>query len=130
MTVDQWLEILNNRVFFWLHPDKLARLPGARLYRAAEQDVLVIDTESLLNAHEARVRLSPINSDATLYPNASRRGSATFTTIEDYPYAERRKKNSVTEAITELAVIDGVHDIREHVIRVERRRGAEILGHY
>lgn len=130
MSVAQWLDTLNDRVFFWLHPDKLDKLLGARLYRSSEQEVLVIDTKSLLDAHEARVRLSPINSGATLYPNATARGSDTFTTIEDYPYAERRRKKAVPEAVTELAIIDGVHDIRDHVIRVERRRGRELLDVY
>ncbi|MEM6108473.1 hypothetical protein AAHS21_19905 [Mycobacterium sp. 050272] len=131
MSVMQWLEALNNRVFFWLHPDKLDKLLGARLYRSSEQDVVVIDTKSLLDAHEARVRLSPVNSGATLYPNATARGSHTFTTIEDYPYAERRRTGkTVREAVTELAVIDGVHDIRDHVIRVERRLGHEVLERY
>jgi hypothetical protein len=130
MSVLQWLATLNDRVFFWLHPDKLEKLLGARLYRSSEQDVLVIDTKSLLDAHQDRVRLSPVNSGATLYPNATARGSGTFTTIEDYPYTERRRKKTVSEAVTELAVVDGVHDIREHVIRVERRRGHDILKHY
>jgi hypothetical protein len=112
------------------HPVKLDKLLGARLYRKSEQDVLVIDTKSLLDAHEARVRLSPINSGATLYPNATARGSDTFTTIEDYPYAERRRKRTVPETVTELAVIEGVHDVRDHVIRVERRRGREVLERY
>jgi hypothetical protein len=130
MTASQWLETLNNRVFFWLHPAKLAKLLGARLYRALEQDVLVIDTASLLDVHDSRVRLSPVNSGATLYPNATARGSDTFATIADYPYVERRRSRTVRDAITELAVIDGVHDIGEHVIRVERRRGHEVLEHY
>jgi hypothetical protein len=130
MSVRQWLDTLNSRVFFWLHPDKLDKLLGARLYRSSEQDVVVIDTKSLLDAHEARVRLSPINSGATLYPNAPARGSDTFSTIEDYPYAERRRKRTVPEAVTELAVIDGVHELREHVIRVERRLGQRVLERY
>src|ERR1700677_3736483 len=91
MSVEQWLGFLNDRVFFWLHPVKLDKLLGARRYRKSDQDVLVIDTKSLLGAHEARVRLSPINSGATLYPNATARGSDTFTTIEAYPSAERRR---------------------------------------
>jgi hypothetical protein len=130
MTVRQWLDTLNNRVFFWLHPDKLDKLLGARLYRASEQDVLVIDTASLLDAYADRVRLSPINSGATLYPNASPRGRHTFTTVEDYPFTEWRRKKAVREAITELAVIGGVPDISEHVIRVDRRRGNEIVETY
>jgi hypothetical protein len=127
MSVREWLSILNDRVFFWLHPAKLDRLLGARRYRAFEQDVLVIDTRSLLNAHAASVRLSPINSGATLYPKATPRGSETFTTIEDYPYAERRRRKTVSDAVTELAVINGVHDARDHVICVERWRGKDII---
>ena len=130
MSVQEWLGTLNDRVFFWMHAVKLDKLLGALRYRTSEQDVLAIDTKSLLDAHEARVRLSPINSGATLYPNATARGSDTFTTIEDYPYAERRRKKTVPEAVTELAVIDGVHDVRDHVIHVERRRGQEIIGRY
>lgn len=130
MSIPQWLATLNDRVFFWLHPDKLDKLLGARLYRSSEHDVLMIDTKSLLGAHEARVRLSPVNSGATLYPNATARGSHTFTTIEDYPYEERRRKKTVREAVTELAVLDGVHDIRDHVVRVERRLGNEVVERY
>ena len=127
MSVRECLSILNDRVFFWLHPAKLDRLLGARRYRAFEQDVLVIDTRSLLNAHAASVRLSPINSGATLYPKATPRGSETFTTIEDYPYAERRRRKTVSDAVTELAVINGVHDARDHVICVERWRGKDTI---
>ena len=130
MSIQQWLAILNDRVFFGLHPAKLDRLLGARLYRTFEQDVLVIDTKSLLGAYESNVRLSPINSGATLYPNAPARGSNTFTTIQNYPYTDRRRTRTVVEAVTELAVIDGVHDIRDHAIHVERRRGREIIKRY
>ena len=107
-----------------------SRAAGKRahgIYRTFEQDVLVIDTKSLLGAYESNVRLSPINSGATLYPNTPARGSNTFTTIQNYPYTDRRRTRTVVEAVTELAVIDGVHDIRDHAIHVERRRGREII---
>ena len=110
-----------------------SRAAGKRahgIYRTFEQDVLVIDTKSLLGAYESNVRLSPINSGATLYPNAPARGSNTFTTIQNYPYTDRRRTRTVVEAVTELAVIDGVHDIRDHAIHVERRRGREIIKRY
>lgn len=130
MSPAQWLSALNDRVFFWLHPRKLDRLLGAKRYRNFEQDVLVVDTRSLLDAHYDHVRLSPMNSGATLYPNAPARGSDTFATVEDYPYATRRRGRVISEAITELAVIGGVHDIADHVLRVERRRGADVLETY
>lgn len=127
MSPGEWLDVLNGRVFFWLHPDKLSQLLGARRYRNSAHDVITVDSASLLAAHLERVRLSPINSGATLYPNAPLRGSDTFQSIEDYDYEAFRKKRGPRDAIVELAVLDGVADIREHVIRVDRRQKDDVL---
>jgi len=126
MTVKEWLDILNNRVFFWLHPDRLAELLNARRYRNHAHDVIVVDTASLVAAHADRIRLSAINSGATLYPNAHERGPSTFMFIAEYPYEERRSRG-VCGAIAELAVIGGVPDILRHTVRVERRQQDQIL---
>jgi Family of unknown function (DUF7002) len=128
MTMVEWLEILNGRVFFWLHPEKLRGLLFARRYRNEEHDVLTVDTASLVTTHGDRVRLSAINSGATLYPKAVRRGTETFLPIEDYPYAEMRQRRGPREAIVELAVIDGVPDIHRHVVRVERKRQDDVIS--
>ena len=127
MTVEQWLEILNNRVFFWLHPRRLAELLNARRYRGHAHDVIVVDTASLVAAHGERVRLSPINSGATLYPNAPQRGARTFVPIAEYPYEDRRSRG-IQGAIAELAVIDGVPDILHHAVRVERRQQDRVVS--
>jgi hypothetical protein len=126
LTVAQWLERLNSRVFFWLHPDKLTTLLGARRYRNLAHDVLTIDTASLITSHADQIRLSPINSGATLYPNAPKRGSDTFATISAYRYDLYRRRG-IRDAIVELAVINGVSDIVQHVVRVERRCRDEVL---
>jgi hypothetical protein len=128
MTMGEWLDVLNNRVFFWLHHEKLGQLLRARRYRNEVHDVLVVDTASLVAMHRQRVRLSSINSGATLYPNAPKRGAETFLSIENYPYAEIRSRRVVREAIIELAVIDGVPDIMRHVVRVERRRQDDVIA--
>lgn len=127
VTVQEWLAILNSRVFFWLHPDKLAGLLNARRYRNQQQDVLTIDTGSLLDAAGDRVRLSPVNSGATLYPNTPARGTETFRTIEDYDYVTQRRRRGPIDAIVELAVIDGVPDIANHVVEVRRMQGDTII---
>src|SRR6266508_93761 len=62
ITSQEWLDVLNRRVFFWLHPDKLTKLLNARRYRRNAHDVLTVDTASLFESHAERVRLSPINS--------------------------------------------------------------------
>lgn len=128
MTASQWLDVLNNRVFFWLHEDKLEGLLNARRYRHHEQDVITIDTRSLIESHQKNIYLSPINSGATLYPNAPQRGSGTFMPITQYPFAERRKGRSLSSAISELAVVGGVPDLVRHVVAVHRRRGSDVLG--
>ncbi|MEY9855072.1 hypothetical protein ABH935_000671 [Catenulispora sp. GAS73] len=127
MTAAQWLGVLNDCVFFWPHPDRLHTLLTARRYRDRVQDVVTIDTYSLVEAHHDAIRLCPINSGATLYPNAPMRGSGTFRTIEDYPFAQRRKSHSIPAAIAELTVIGGVPDLHAHVVEVNRCRGADLL---
>lgn len=128
MTSTQWIETLNDRVFFWLHPLKLQGLLGARMYRDREQDVITVDTASLLDSVGENVRLSGINSGAALYPNAAPRGSMTFQTIEAYDYRSMRRRRGAVNAIVEVAVLGGVPDLARHVVRVERRRGEKILG--
>ena len=116
MTAQQWLSALNERVFFWLHPQRMDQLRRARRNRGRPHDVLVIDTASLVGAHERRIRLSAINSGSTLYPNAPKRGTRTFQTIEDYPYAERLRRRTPATAVVELAVAGGVRDIADHTV--------------
>lgn len=121
MTPGQWLAALNERVFFWLHPRRLDQLLNARRNRGRAHDVLVIDTASLIGAHERRVQLSAINSGSTLYPNAPERGTRTFQAIEDYPFAERLRRRAPETAVVELAVPGGVRDIAGHTVEVRRR---------
>ena len=129
VTLEGWLQILNSRVFFWLHPDKLHQLLNARRYRQHPQDVITVDTRSLLDAVDDRVRLSRMNSGATLYPSAPPRGSTTFETIEDYDYALQRRRRGAVDAIVELAVVGGVADLEPHVLDVRRLQAGEVLEH-
>jgi hypothetical protein len=125
-TLEQWLAILNERVFFWANPERLDGF--LKVYKEREHIVLTVDTRSLVDAHGRRIRLSPINSGATARPNAPGRGPHTFAAIEDYRYGHYRKNNGRKDAIVELTVLGGVSDIARHVVKVERRRGDEILG--
>jgi hypothetical protein len=127
VSVPEWLDILNGRVFFWLHPTRLSELLNARRYRGSAHDVLSVDTASLVQAHTDNVRLSPINSGATLYPNAPLRGLSTFRAVSEYPFNPGPRGGAVRNAIAELAVVDGVPDIAQHVIRVERRQRDTVL---
>jgi hypothetical protein len=127
LTIPEWLAILNDRVFFWLDPHRLDTLLNARLNRDRAHDVLTVDSAGLVATYASQIRLSPLNSGATLFPNAAPRGPDTFRTIAGYPYDTLRRQRGPRNAIAELAVIGGVPDIAKHVVRAERRRGPEIL---
>lgn len=127
MAVDEWLRMLNSRVFFWVTEERLIRLLGARAYRARAHDVLVVDTAALVDVHRDRIDLSPINSGATLF-NAPRRGRGTFLSIEEYPLSIRRRQVGRQAAVAELAVRGGIADIQPFVVEVSRRQGDRILS--
>lgn len=129
ISFDDFLKSLNDRVFLWARPERLERLLGARLYREHEHDVLVIDTAALLQMAGDRVRLSGINTGASIFPNTPERTADTFTTIADFPFDERvAARKGLIDNVVEVCVLDGVDDITPAVIRVERRRGANIVG--
>jgi hypothetical protein len=128
MSAEQWLNTLNDRVFFWLHPQRLDQLLNARRNQGRPHDVLTVDTASLVTQYHDRIRLSAINSGATLFPGAPERGPFTFRTIEDYPYAERRRLRTPQAAVVELAVLGSVPDIADHVVSVQRRLGSVVVA--
>lgn len=121
MTVAQWVAELNRRTYFWLRPERLDELLRARSYRGRSHDVLVVDTARLVAAHLDRIELSPVNSGATLWPNAAVRGRGTFLPIADYPFDRRLAARGAAGAIAELTVVGGVPDLADHVVAVERR---------
>jgi hypothetical protein len=128
MTVEEWLDALNDRVFLWAHPDRLTKLLKARLYRDSIHDVLVVDTARLVDAHRDRIRLAGMNTGSTIFPNAPKRGRDTFQKIESFPFEERRSaRKALVDNVVEVCVLDGLHDVTDFVIRVERRKGATVV---
>ena len=118
LTVRQWYETLNHRVFFWVELKRLRKLLGARAYRDRPHLVLEVDTAKLLERHAERVTLSPINSGATFPMNPAPRGLKTFKRIADH--------NS-DKPVVELAVDYAVPDIQELTLSVSRWHGTEKL---
>lgn len=129
LTPEDWYRCLNGRVFFWLTRERLLRLLNARPYREAEHDVLELDTASLIAAHQAVIRLSPINSGTTKpFPStASKRGRETFLPIAEYPYARwRAQGRKPGERVVELTVDHAVPDAARFVRRVVAMRGGAV----
>jgi hypothetical protein len=125
MTAQEWYELLNGKVFFWLSQERLNTLLRARAYRDRPHDVITIDTRLLVERELDRITLAPINTGATLYPTASPRGSHTFKSIVDYPLEECVRWRGAKDAITELAVDYEVEAVEEIALLVQRRQGDE-----
>jgi hypothetical protein len=114
-TFEQWLEMLNSRVFFWLTRARLQTLMCAREYCVDRHVVIVLDTMSIATDFQERITLAGINTGNTR-PFAHRRGLSTFSRLADYPFHERIKRR--LEPVVELAVETGVRDIMHYAIEV------------
>lgn len=117
LTPQDWLRILNERVFFWASKDGLDRLLGARLNRNRAREVIVVDTLSLVRTHMDAVELCPINSGATLR-RAARRGLKTFSPLTKYTFDEWSRLRGRRDQILEIIVKVQVQDIANHTIEV------------
>lgn len=121
MTPRDWYRLLNGKVFFWTSEQRLKRLSNARAVRGSEQLILTVATQSLVERYRADIFLSGMNTGATVRKPLPR-GPCTFLPIADFPYAERRKSRTDSDALVELTVSHAVPDIMDHLI------AAEIIG--
>ena len=110
----QWLQMLNSRVFFWLTRERLQTLMCAREYCAKAHVVLVLDTLRLASDLTQTITLAPMNTGNTR-PFAHPRSLATFSPMADYPF-EERKHRGLYYMVVELAVEGSVPNIMKYVI--------------
>jgi hypothetical protein len=118
MTPREWYRILNGKVFFWTSMQRLQRLLTAKAGRDVAQLVLTVDTQSLVDTHRDRVRLSGMNTGSTIRKPLPR-GPKTFLPIAEFPYDERRRTRAPSDALVELVVEGAVPDIMDHLIEVD-----------
>ena len=133
MSAKDWYRRQNARVFFFLKSElpRNGRERGlvALAKKYEQQDMIIVCTKSLINAHFHKIDLSHYNSGFNLMDakapkvaDAYRKHDSLFLRIENYTYKRDNRKNQVNE----LTVIGGVPDIREHVIKiVEMNHGKE-----
>jgi hypothetical protein len=121
-----WYRLLNARVFFWLTEERLVRLLRAKPYAELAHDVLLLDTRAIVQRYRASITLAPINTGSTVY-KPQPRGRNTFSTIDEYPYSFWHSRRRGRDPIVELAVLGGVPDVISYTLRVEQRRGSEVI---
>jgi hypothetical protein len=111
MSVEEWLRLLNRRVFFWLSTRRLETFLAA--YSDHDNVVLTVSTAGLVTRHAEAVHLSWINTGATLRRPA-RRGHHTFLPLSD-------DDANPTGAPVEVAVDYAIPDIMEILVKAETR---------
>lgn len=113
---EEWLQMLNSRVFFWLTKERLQTLMCAREYCGRPHVVLVLDTRRVAEDHADKLTLAPMNTGST-QPFAHPRGLSTFRRMADYPFEKRLPRGPYYRAV-ELAVPAGVGNITDYVTEV------------
>lgn len=121
----EWYQLLNSMVFFWPTRKRLKTMLEARAYPKVNHDVLLIDTEKLVEMEFQDIRLSRLNSGCTV-PFPHERDMDLFKKIPDYPFEKRRKKN-LNNAIAEVCVLTKVEHIHRAVREVKSGFAKEIL---
>ena len=121
ITPKQWHERQNRRVYFFLSKKRLEKF--SKQY--PNEDMLEINTRSLVAAHCCQIELCAYNSgynkrEENMLENPSyyKRHDDMFLPLKDYPYRFWQKHNKVP--VNELTVLNGVLDIAFHAIKVVR----------
>ena len=119
MTPPEWLQLLNERVFFWVSEAGLATLAKSAVNRMRRVDVLVLKTLSVARAAAGRIELCPFNSGSTIR-RPPRRGRNTFTPLGRYSHAEwaRLRARKTPDTIREVTIIGGLMDVAPHVVDI------------
>jgi hypothetical protein len=124
-----FLDALNERVFFWVSRERVQRLLNARAYRDRPHIVIHMDTAAILEAHGAAAELAPYNTGSLHVPNLPKRGPQTFVPLEQYPFDYwRHKRGRYGEAVVEFTVPGAIPNLARFVRRVERWQQDQLLN--
>jgi hypothetical protein len=115
MTVEEWLALLNRKVFFWPTQRRCEELSRARAYRDSSHLVLEVDTSELIRRYPEGVTFAPINTGSVLYTPRPR-GRNTFRGVGEYGRIAR---------VAEVAVDYAVPDVAEFTLAWWRIRAGE-----
>jgi hypothetical protein len=132
LSPEDWYDLLNSMVFFWLDPGRLNR--QRRACDDAPQRVLVIDAARMLEKHGSRAAVTPINTGNAMRA-AAPRGLSTFVPwvrwISDgweFEKVGRAVTRPANHKPVELAIEDAVEDIMDYVIDMTSLGTGQTLG--
>lgn len=123
LTVTQWYQLLNSKVFFWFDIERLNR--QWRACSSFPQVVLKVATDRLLDRYAAQAALTPINtgnarrkpalrSAATFVPYSVWMNTAWLSEAQELGMRPRPQR----QIPVELAITDSVPDVMDFVVSV------------
>jgi hypothetical protein len=117
-SLQQYLDAINSRVFFWPSRERLERLRGAKEYRSQRQLILHVtpgDSSSATGQPSSCAGSTPARSPR----RTTRRVATAHGSIADYPYDEYRRRYGRGNELAEVTVLDAVPDIEDLLVDVE-----------
>jgi uncharacterized protein DUF7002 len=105
MTIEEWVALLDCRVFFWAQRESVDKLIYAKPYRNYAQTIIKVDARRFVDKYHSKIEVADINAGSTYY-KAVPRGRHTFQSIEAYTRIRRRE-------IVEVTVLDAALDLDE-----------------
>ena len=119
MEPEDWYRIVNEMVFFFPCKQRLKVMLNA--YKECRNTILVVTTQSLIEAHKKKVYWSPINSGYSKMRPAKRDRNTFILLGREPKLVQGRKPNKVVE----ITVKYRIHDILKHVKCVLEVGGSE-----
>lgn|SRR6185295_11885667 len=126
---EDWFELLNSKVFFWVDAGRLNR--QRRACGTSTQIVLTVDAARLLARYGAQATVTPINTGNAMRA-AAPRNRTTFVPYQRWikeGWAHEKLGRAATRASShkpvELTIDDAVPDIMDYVTAVVTLRAGE-----
>ena len=117
LTPENWIEMLNSRVFFFTNKKQAVKFLQAASNTHRQKLVLVLDTLTLAECHVKQMELCPFNSGTANPRSVPRRGLSTFSPLSKYSYREWvRLRSRKKEKIQEVVVLGAVNDIEKYLV--------------
>jgi hypothetical protein len=110
ITPENYIRLINDRVYFYMKPADVERVRGVRDAEGQPQLLLTLDSRRLLADYQGSVRVAKINTGATIGMQG-RRGPRTWLAIDKFP-------GRATE-VKEFTVLDGISDVTPYLVSAE-----------
>lgn len=116
ISIQEWYELINSKIFFWVSRDRLFNFLNAVNYRERSHTVITLSTQDLLRAYLDDITLTDINTGFAYHGGT--RGRHTFKTIDEFPSSRK---------VWELAVEYAVRNVIGFTIAVKERKRDRLL---